>query len=246
MRVSQQVGLWLLCASTLSFQSPPRRFARRLVLEGKKSKNKGGGGKKQQVPQEKKKDREERFDAATRQYMFTLAGLTKKTPDGSRTILDGIDLCFFPGAKIGVVGANGAGKSTLMKVMALEDTEFEGTARPAPGASVGYLPQEPELEGSTVDDAIAPAIAKSKAVLARFEELSASFADLEGDALDEGMAELGRIQDEIDAGDLWDLDRKVDIACAALRCPPGQEKGATLANFKGSDLGRFPLVSAGF
>ena len=123
--------------------------------------------------------------------MFTLAGLTKKVPDGSRTILDGIDLCFFPGAKIGVVGANGAGKSSLMKIMAGVDGEFDGTARPAPGASVGYLSQEPELAGETVDDAIAPAVAKSRAVLARFEELSESFATLEGDALDAGMELCG-------------------------------------------------------
>ncbi|KAH8063286.1 ATPase [Aureococcus anophagefferens] len=161
--------------------------------------------------------------------MFTLAGLTKKVPDGSRTILDGIDLCFFPGAKIGVVGANGAGKSSLMKIMAGVDGEFDGTARPAPGASVGYLSQEPELAGETVDDAIAPAVAKSRAVLARFEELSESFATLEGDALDAGMEELGKIQDQIDAGDLWDLDRKVDIACAALRCPPRDAKTDVLS-----------------
>ena len=134
-----------------------------------------------------------------------------------------------PGAKIGVVGTNGAGKSTLMKIMALEDKEFEGTARPAPGASIGYLCQEPELAGETVDDAIAPAVAKSQAVLDRFNELSESFATLEGAALDEGMEELGRIQDEIDAGDLWDLDRRVDIACAALRCPPRDAKTAVLS-----------------
>ena len=82
---------------------------------------------------------------------------------------------------------------------------------------------------SAVDDAIAPAVAKSRAVLARFEELSESFATLEGDALDAGMEELGKIQDQIDAGDLWDLDRKVDIACAALRCPPRDAKTDVLS-----------------
>ena len=221
-------------AAAAAFVVPAAPTARTVALHAKKSKNKnkgkqnygGGGGQK---PQEKKKAQEERFDAATRQYMFTLAGLTKKVPDGSRTILDGIDLCFFPGAKIGVVGANGAGKSSLMKIMAGVDGEFDGTARPAPGASVGYLSQEPELAGETVDDAIAPAVAKSRAVLARFEELSESFATLEGDALDAGMEELGKIQDQIDAGDLWDLDRKVDIACAALRCPPRDAKTDVLS-----------------
>ena len=141
-------------AAAAAFVVPAAPTARTVALHAKKSKNKnkgkqnsyGGGGQK---PQEKKKAQEERFDAATRQYMFTLAGLTKKVPDGSRTILDGIDLCFFPGAKIGVVGANGAGKSSLMKIMAGVDGEFDGTARPAPGASVGYLSQEPELAGET-------------------------------------------------------------------------------------------------
>ena len=97
------------------------------------------------------------------------------------------------------------------------------------GARLRYLPQEPTLEGETVDDAIAPAIAKARGVLERFETLSAELATMEGDALDEAMAELGRIQDEIDAGDLWDLDRRVDIAINALRCPPRDAKTAVLS-----------------
>jgi len=207
-------------AATSAFVLPaPKRPATTLYAKkGKKAnKFKKTSG---QPKQEKKKVQEERFDAATRQYMFTLAGLTKKTPDAQRTILDGVDLCFFPGAKIGVVGQNGAGKSTLLKIMAGVDDAFDGTARPAPGASVGYLAQEPTLEGETVDDAIAPAIAKSRAILDKFNDLSATLGDLEGDAMDDAMEELGRIQDQIDAGDLWDLDRRVDVACAALRCPP--------------------------
>ena len=82
--------------------------------------------------------------------MFTILGLTKSLPDGSRTLLKDINLCFYPGAKIGLVGLNGAGKSTLLKIMAGVDSEFDGTAVPLPGASIGYLPQEPELEGETV------------------------------------------------------------------------------------------------
>mmetsp|Transcript_8314 Transcript_8314/g.25997 ORF Transcript_8314/g.25997 Transcript_8314/m.25997 type:complete len:623 (-) Transcript_8314:124-1992(-) len=219
------------CAALLPPLATRTRPARRVALHAKKGKkeNKFKKSTKQPKQQEKKAAQEERFDAVTRQYMFTLAGLNKKTPDGSRTILDNVDLCFFPGAKIGVVGQNGAGKSTLMKIMAGVDDAFDGEARPAPGASVGYLPQEPTLEGETVDDAIAPAIAKARGVLERFETLSAELATMEGDALDEAMAELGRIQDEIDAGDLWDLDRRVDIAINALRCPPRDAKTAVLS-----------------
>ena len=183
--------LLLSAVAASAFVLPaPKRPA--LALRAKKGK-KANKFKKQsgQPKQEKKKVQEERFDAATRQYMFTLAGLTKKTPDAQRTILDGVDLCFFPGAKIGVVGQNGAGKSTLLKIMAGVDDAFDGTARPAPGASVGYLAQEPTLEGETVDDAIAPAIAKSRAILDKFNDLSATLGDLEGDAMDDAMEELG-------------------------------------------------------
>ena len=93
---------------------------------------------------------EERFDAQTKQFIFSILGLSKTIPDGSRTLLKDINLCFYPGAKIGLVGLNGAGKSTLLKIMAGVDTEFDGTAKPLAGASIGYLPQEPTLDGATV------------------------------------------------------------------------------------------------
>jgi len=223
----------LLCAAlgaAGAFHVVPARAGRvALAVAAKKGKGKNKFKAAGQPKQEKKRVADERFDAATRQYMFTLSRLTKKTPDASRTILDGVDLCFYPGAKIGVVGANGSGKSTLLKIMAGVDGDFDGTARPLPGASIGYLAQEPELEGTTVDDAIAPAIAGARAVLAEFETLSASFGDLEGDALDEGMVQLGKIQDAIDAGDLWDLDRRVEIALGALRCPPRDAETGVLS-----------------
>ena len=212
--------LLLLCVAAASaFVLPAQRRLAPTLHAKKKKENKF---KKQtgQPKQEKKKVQEERFNEATKQYMFTLAGCTKKTPDAQRTILDSVDLCFFPGAKIGVVGQNGSGKSTLLKIMAGVDDAYDGTAQLCPGASVGYLAQEPTLEGTTVDDALAPAIAKQNGVLDKFNELSLSLGDLEGDAMDAAMEELGKIQDQIDAGDLWDLDRRVDVACQALRCPP--------------------------
>ena len=114
----------------------------------------GGGGRKGQGQQEKAAVKERRLDEATKQFMFTILGLSKTLPDGSRQLLKDINLCFYPGAKIGLVGLNGAGKSTLLKIMAGVDTEFDGTAKPLAGMSIGYLPQEPTLEGATVGESI--------------------------------------------------------------------------------------------
>merc|ERR1719174_3441697 len=119
-------------------------------MMGKKGKGKGGGGKQGQ--QEKKEVKDQREGEFTKQFMYTILKLTKTLPDGSRTLLKDINLCFYPGAKIGLVGLNGAGKSTLMKIMAGLDTEFDGTVKPLAGASIGYLPQEPTLEGETVGE----------------------------------------------------------------------------------------------
>ena len=130
-------------STSAAVSSPHRQVT---ALHGKKKKNKGGGGYGGgggQQQQEKASVQEQRFDAATRQFMFTIMGLSKTLPDKSKTILNGIDLAFYPGAKIGVVGQNGSGKSTLLKIMAGVDKEFDGTARPLPGASIGYLPRSP-------------------------------------------------------------------------------------------------------
>jgi ABC-type bacteriocin/lantibiotic exporter with double-glycine peptidase domain len=119
-----------------------------------------------------KQSRADQFDAVTRKFMFTIQGLSKTLPDGSRTILKNINLCFYPGAKIGVVGLNGSGKSTLLKIMAGVEKTFDGVAVPMPGASVGYLPQEPTLEGKTVMDNVNLGVKKSQDLLDRFNELS--------------------------------------------------------------------------
>lgn len=106
-----------------------------------------------------------------------ILGLTKTLPDGSRTLLKDINLCFYPGAKIGLVGLNGAGKSTLMKIMAGVDTEFDGTAAPLKGKSIGYLPQEPTLEGETVAESIEAGVKAGRSELDRFEALSAKLCE---------------------------------------------------------------------
>jgi sulfate-transporting ATPase len=150
-----------------------------------------------------------------------VSGLTKNLPDGSRTILKNVNLCFYPGAKIGVVGLNGSGKSSLMKVMAGVDTAFDGTAVPMPGASIGYLSQEPELEGLTVIDNINIGVKKSQDLLDRFSELSVKCGESLTDAeMAKVMEELEDVQNRIDAGNLWEIDRVKQRAMDALRCPP--------------------------
>jgi len=198
---------------------------------------KKGGGKKpkssgQQTKQQAKQSqsRQSSLDDSTKSFIFTILGLSKTLPDGSRQLLKDINLCFYPGAKIGLVGLNGAGKSTLLKIMAGVDTEFEGTAKPQSGATIGYLPQEPELEGRTVQESIDLAVASSKALLAQFEELSAKVCEpMDDDAMEQALAELGRVQDEIESKDLWELDRVVSRAMEALRCPPGDAEVAVLS-----------------
>ena len=155
------------------------------------------------------------------QYIYVMNGLSK-TFTGGREILKNINLSFFPGAKIGVLGTNGAGKSTLLKIMAGMDTQFVGEAWAAEGVKVGYLPQEPELEvGKTVHELVMEGMSETKKILDRFNEVSAKFAeemtDEEMNTLLAGQAEL---QEKIDAANAWDLDRHVEIAMDALRLPP--------------------------
>jgi ATP-binding cassette ChvD family protein len=167
---------------------------------------------------------------ASYQYIYVMKGLTKVYP-GGREVLKDIWLSFFPGAKIGVVGLNGSGKSTLLKVMAGVETEFNGEAWVAEGASVGFLPQEPQLDpAKTVGENAMEGLAPIKALVDRFAAVSARFAeDLSPEEMDALIAEQGELQDKIDAADAWDLERTVEIAMDALRCPPADSGVATLS-----------------
>jgi sulfate-transporting ATPase len=137
-------------------------------------------------------------------------------------VLKNIHLSFFPGAKIGVLGANGSGKSTLLKIMAGVETEFLGEAWAAEGVKIGYLPQEPSLEaGKTVHETVMEGMGETKALLDRFNEVSARFAEeMTDDEMNALLAEQSDLQEKIDAANAWDIDRTIDIAMDALRLPP--------------------------
>jgi ATP-binding cassette ChvD family protein len=164
------------------------------------------------------------------QFIFTMKDLRKVTPQG-KEILKGIWLSFFPGAKIGVLGANGAGKSTLLRIMAGVDKDFAGEAFPAEGTRVGFLPQEPVLDpGKDVRQHVEEAVQPVRELLSRFEELSMKLGeDLPEAEMDKVVAEQGRVQDRIEAADAWELDRHVEIAMDALRLPPGDADVGTLS-----------------
>jgi energy-dependent translational throttle protein EttA len=158
---------------------------------------------------------------ASYQYVYVLKDLTKNFP-GGREVFKGITLSFLPGVKIGILGVNGAGKSTLMKIMAGIETEYGGEAWAAPGATVGYLAQEPPLDPTkTVGENVEEAFAELKGALARFNEISMQFAEpMSDEEMNTLLVEQGDLQEKIDSQDGWELDRKVDIALDALRCPP--------------------------
>jgi ATP-binding cassette ChvD family protein len=148
-----------------------------------------------------------------RQFIYHMQGLSKSYP-GNRKILENINLSFYPDAKIGVLGVNGSGKSTLLRIMAGIDKEFSGEAWVAEGANVGYLEQEPQLDAAkTVRENVMEGVAPQKAILDRYNELAVNYSDETAD-------EMTKLQDEIEAKGLWDLDSKVDQAMDALRCPP--------------------------
>ena len=152
-----------------------------------------------------------------RQFVFTMQGLTKSY--GAKKILDNIHLQFYPDAKIGIVGVNGAGKSTLLKIMAGVDTEYAGEARVADGATVGYLPQEPQLdESKTVYENAAEGLSHLQDKVDEFNAVSMELAE---NYTDELMEKMSALQEEIDAKDAWDIASKVEVAMEALRCPPG-------------------------
>jgi len=158
---------------------------------------------------------------ASYQYVYTMQGLTKNWP-GGKTVLKDINLSFLPGAKIGVLGINGSGKSTLLKIMGGEITEFGGEAWAADGLNVGYLRQEPELdESKTVLGNVMDGVAEKQSILDRYNDISMKFAEpMEEDEMNALIEEQGQLQEEIDAADLWNLDREVEVAMDALRCPP--------------------------
>ncbi|HCU06635.1 MAG TPA: energy-dependent translational throttle protein EttA [Holosporales bacterium] len=176
---------------------------------------------------------------ASYQYIYVIKNLSKVYPGGKET-LKGIYLSFFPGAKIGIIGSNGAGKSTIMKIMAGLDTEFNGEAFSADGATVGYLPQEPELDPNlTVAENVMLGLKEVKDLMDRFNEVSAKFAEeMSDEEMNALLEEQGSLQDKIDALDAWNIDRKVEIAMDALRCPSGD---ASVTNLSGGEKRRVAL-----
>ncbi|MBJ3774986.1 energy-dependent translational throttle protein EttA [Acuticoccus mangrovi] len=165
-----------------------------------------------------------------RQYIYHMQGLSKTY--GSKKVLDNIHLQFYPDAKIGVLGPNGSGKSTLLKIMAGLDKEYNGEAWVAEGAKVGYLPQEPQLDpDKTVRENVMDGVAEKQAKLDRYNALAMDYSDETAD-------EMARLQDEIDAQNLWDLDSQIDQAMDALRCPPDD---ADVANLSGGEKRRVAL-----
>jgi len=167
---------------------------------------------------------------AAYQYIYVMKGLGMTYP-GGREVLKDIWLSFLPGAKIGVLGPNGAGKSTLLRIMAGEEQDFAGEAWAAEGVRVGYLPQEPALDATKdVFGNVIEGLAETKALLDRFEAVSARFAeDLSPAEMDALIGEQGELQEKIDQVDGWELDRTVEIAMDALRCPPGDAEVRTLS-----------------
>ena len=163
------------------------------------------------------------------QYIFTIENLSKAY--GKKDVLKNIWLSFYPGAKIGVIGGNGSGKSTLLRIMAGSETDYIGTARPAPGISIGYLPQEPMLDPTRdVRGNVEIAVAPIRAHLTRFDEINTRLAEgPDADEMDALLEEQAKVQDAIEAAEGWDLDRRVEIAMDAMRLPAGDAEVSTLS-----------------
>src|SRR5262245_59410065 len=174
----------------------------------------------------------------SQQYIFTMEGVTRLYEE--KEVLSNIWLSFYPGAKIGVLGNNGAGKSTLLRVMAGEDRDFMGTAQPAKGITIGYFPQEPRLNPAfTVDQCIQEAVAPARKVLERYNELNMKLGeDLSPEEMEAVLGEQAKVQDKIDAANLWELDRELEIAMDAMRLPPGD---AAVKNLSGGEKRRVAL-----
>src|SRR2546425_12317582 len=161
-------------------------------------------------------------------FTVTMRDLRRGHPP-DKEVLRGINISMYPGAKIGVLGLNGSGKSTLLRILAGEDDGFSGEMRVTPGFSVGYLPQEPQLDpAKDVLGNVTDGVAEIRDLLARFEEVCAAMGEPDAD-FDKLVAEQGELQDKIDAANAWDLDRTLEIAMDALRLPPGDADVATLS-----------------
>jgi ATP-binding cassette ChvD family protein len=175
------------------------------------------------------------------QYAFVMKGMTKSFPGAPKPVLSNINLQFYQGAKIGIVGPNGAGKSTLMKIMAGIDIDYSGEAWPGENITVGYLPQEPELDpGKTVLENVKEGARETADLVDRFNEISMIMADPPEDAdFDALMEEMGTLQEKIDAVDGWTLDNQLEIAMEALRCPPSD---ASVENLSGGEKRRVALT----
>lgn len=176
---------------------------------------------------------------AAYQYVYVMKGLNKAYPGGKK-VLDNVWLSFMPGAKIGVLGVNGAGKSTLMRIMAGMDTDFTGEAWAAEGATVGYLPQEPQLDPAlTVQQNVESALKESQDLLKAFEAISEKLGVVEDpDEMTKLIEEQAALQEKIDAANAWELSRTVEIAMDALRCPPGD---ADVTKLSGGERRRVAL-----
>ena len=176
---------------------------------------------------------------ASYQYIYVMKNVSKTFP-GGREILKDITLSFLPGVKIGVLGPNGSGKSTLMKIIAGQDEEFNGEAWAADGVSVGYLEQEPELDADKdVMGNVMEAMGETKTLIDKFNELSDKFAEpMDDDEMNSLLAEQGELQEKIDAVNGWDLERILDVAMDALRCPPGD---ADVSKLSGGEKRRVAL-----
>jgi len=173
------------------------------------------------------------------QYIYTMKGLSKAWPGGKK-VLEDVWLSFFPTAKIGVLGANGAGKSTLLKIMAGMDTDFSGEAWSAEGATVGYLPQEPQLDPKlTVEQNVMSGLAGDKALLDEFEQVSNKLGEVtDPDEMQKLIDRQAELQEQIDAKNLWELSRTIEVALDALRCPPGD---ADVTKLSGGEKRRVAL-----
>ncbi len=175
------------------------------------------------------------------QYIYTIEALTKAY--GKREVLKNIWLAFYPGAKIGVIGSNGSGKSSLLRVMALQDKDFLGTARLTDGFTIGFVPQEPRLdETTTVLGNIEQAVAPTRALLAKQEELGNKMAEASAEEFDKISEQLDRVNAQIDAVDAWSLDRHLEIAMDAMRLPPGDADAKRLVGGEKRRVAKSPLL----